>query len=95
MAARRERTVRHIPFNQSLVLNQFFLKELFGVDSLVKLSEDLKSDDLELLDADNISKFHHAIKARFADGNRLCAEDLLRYDEHIVRYTLKLNRHRR
>ena len=95
MPPRRRRAVRHIPFNQRLVLNQFFLKEFFGVDSFEKLSEDLKSDNLELLDADNVSNFHHAIKARFADGVRLRSEDLLRYDENITRYTLKLNHHRR
>lgn len=81
-------------FNQRLVLNQFFLQKIFGVEKLEKLAEDLKADSLELLDADNISNFHHAIKARFADGSRLRADDLLRYDENIVRYTQALNHHR-
>ena len=81
-------------FNQRLILNQFFLNKIFGVDSLAKLAEDLKADSLELLDADNISNFHHALKARFADDSRLRAADLLRYDENIVRYTQALNHHR-
>ncbi len=81
-------------FNERLILNQFFLQKIFGVESLGKLAEDLKADSLELFDADNISNFHHALKARFADGSRLRGEDLLRYDENIVRYTNALNHHR-
>lgn len=95
MPPKTRKASRHIPFNQRLVLNQFFLKEFFAVDSFDKLSEDLRSDNLELLDADNVSNFHHAIKARFADGVRLRTEDLLRYDENIVRYTVEFNHHRK
>ncbi len=85
----------NLPFNQRLVLNQFFLQKIFGVPSLEKLSEGLKDGELELLDADNITRLHHVLKARFANDARLRADDLLRYDGNIVRYTLELNRHRR
>lgn len=85
---------KHIPFNERLVLNQFVLQKVFGVDSLARLADGLKNDNLEQLDADNVSNFHHALKARFADENRLSAADLLRYDENIVRHTQALNRHR-
>ncbi len=85
----------NLRFNQRLVLNQFFLQKIFGVPSLEKLSEGLKGNDLELLDADNITRLHHVLKARFANDARLCADDLLRYDANIVRYTTELNRHRR
>jgi Type III restriction enzyme, res subunit len=83
------------PFNERLILNQFFIQKIFGVETFEKLSDELKNDNLELLDADNISNFHHAIKARFADGLYLFADDLLRYDQNIVRYTQELNRHRK
>lgn len=83
------------PFNERLVLNQFFISKIFGVESFEKLSEDLKNDSLELLDADNISNFHYAIKSRFAENSQLSADDLLRYDQNIVRYTQELNRHRK
>ncbi len=82
------------PFNERLILNQFFVQKIFGVETFEKLAEELKNDNLELLDADNISNFHHAIKARFADGLHLSADDLLRYDQNIIRYTQKLNHHR-
>ena len=88
---------RTIPksFNERLVLNQFFIEKVFGIESFEKLAEELKNDNLELLDADNISNFHHAVKARFAEGSQLRADDLLRYDQNIVRYTQELNRHRK
>lgn len=95
MSTRTKKAKNKLHFNQRLVLNQFFLQKIFGVDRLEKLAEDLKNDNLELFDADNISNFHHALKARFADGSRLRAEDLLRYDENIVRYTNTLNHHRK
>jgi hypothetical protein len=94
MPPRRTRTTQK-PFNERLILNQFFIQKIFGVESFEKLSEDLKNDSLELLDADNISNFHHAIKARFAEGSQLSADDLLRYDQNIIRYTQALNRHRK
>lgn len=82
-------------FNERLVLNQFFINKIFGVETFEKLSEELKNDNLELLDTDNISNFHHAVKARFADHSHLSADDLLRYDQNIVSYTHELNHHRK
>lgn len=93
--AKAKKVKSKLHFNQRLALNQFFLQKLFGVDSLEKLSEGLKDAELELLDADNVTRLHHVLKARFANGSRLRAEDLLRYDENIVRYTQSLNHHRR
>ncbi len=93
--AKAKKAKSKLHFNQRLVLNQFFLQKIFGVPSLEKLSEGLKDNDLELLDADNITRLHHALKARFANDARLRADDLLRYDANIVRDTLELNRHRR
>lgn len=85
----------HKPFNERLVLNQFFIQKIFGVESFEKLSEELKNDKLELLDADNISNFHHAVKARFADDSQLLSDDLLRYDQNIIRHSQEINRHRK
>lgn len=93
--AKAKKAKSNLHFNQRLVLNQFFLQKIFGVDSLEKLSEGLKDGDLELLDADNITRLHYVLKARFANDARLRADDLLRYDANIVCYTLELNRHRR
>ncbi len=93
--AKAKKAKSRLSFNQRLVLNQFFLQKIFAVDSLEQLAEGLKDGALELLDADNITRLHHALKARFAHDTRLRSEDLLRYDGNIVRYTAKLNRHRR
>ncbi|MDQ3802565.1 MAG: DEAD/DEAH box helicase family protein [Acidobacteriota bacterium] len=93
--AKAKQAKTKLRFNQRLVLNQFFLQKIFGVESFDRLTEGLKDGELELLDADNITRLHHVIKARFANDARLRAEDLLRYDGNIVRYTLELNRHRR
>lgn len=93
--AKAKKAKSKLHFNQRLVLNQFFLQKIFGVDSFEKLSEGLKDGELELLDADHVTRLHHVLKARFANEARLRAEDLLRYDGNIVRYTLELNRHRR
>ncbi len=83
------------PFNERLVLNQFFIRKIFGVETFEKLSEDLKKDDLELLDTDNISNFHHSIKSQFASRLSVSADDLLRYDQNIIRYSQSINRHRK
>jgi len=73
-----------LKFDKKLVLNQWIL-ELFGVPGFEKLAEGLKNPELEGFDADNVSKYHHVLKARLFERSQLHADILLAYDQNIVR----------
>jgi len=73
-------------FDQKLVLVRWMLS-LFEVSTFEDLSADLKRLDLEGLDADNISHFHNQLVNRTVERQNLKDDDLLRYDNNIVRHT--------
>ena len=73
-------------FDQKLVLVRWMLS-LFEVSTFEDLSADLKRLDLEGLDADNISHFHNQLVNRTVERQNLNDDDLLRYDNNIVRHT--------
>jgi len=77
----RERSLR---FDQKLVLNQWLLG-LFGVSDLNKLADWLRDPALEGLDENNISHYHHVLRARLFDRKDLPGDLLLAYDQNIVR----------
>lgn len=82
-----------IPFPYKLVLNQWILS-LFNVKRFGELAEHLRSEALEGLDENNVHRFHHALTAQFFNLTQLSTDDLLRYDQNIVRHTLRLNERR-
>ena len=82
-----------VPFPYKLVLNQWMLS-LFNVKRFGELAEHLRSEALEGLDENNVHRFHHALTAQFFNLTQLGTDDLLRYDQHIVRHTQRLNERR-
>lgn len=86
----RAATAKALPFNKTLVLNQWILG-LFGVGSMDELSIHLKDDSLEGLDENNVSRMHNALAARFHSLSGLTVPTLLEYDNNIVSHTLAIN----
>lgn len=82
-----------LPFAKKLVLNQWLLG-LFGVNSLEDLARTLRDETLEGLDANGEHKFHHALALHLPQTAQLTAQELLEYDQRIVRVTLHLNERR-
>ncbi|MBT4208220.1 DEAD/DEAH box helicase family protein, partial [Candidatus Woesearchaeota archaeon] len=79
-------------FNEKLVLNSYLLS-LFGVSSFEELVKDLKASRLEELDENDNSLFYHQLKDNLIEKNKLINDDeLLEYDENIVRHTKTMGR---
>ncbi len=87
---RRTGTQPQVPFPYKLVLNQWILS-LFNVRRFEELAEHLKNEALEGLDENNVHRFHHALTSQFFNLTQLSTDTLLRYDQHIVRHTQRLN----
>jgi hypothetical protein len=82
-----------VPFPFKLVLNQWLLS-LFGVERLEQLSEHLRQEGHEGLDENNVHRFHHALTSQLFNMTWLTTEQLLEYDQNIVKHTQKLNERR-
>lgn len=89
----RAATRPQVPFPYKLVLNQWILS-LFNVTRLEELARHLRDEALEGLDENNVHRFHHALTAQFFNLTQLSTDDLLRYDQNIVRHTQRLNERR-
>lgn len=63
MAGQKKTTAKPLKLDKKLILNQWML-ELFEAPSFQMLAEGLKNPELEGFDADNISLFHHVLKAQ-------------------------------
>jgi hypothetical protein len=79
-----------VPFPFKLVLNQWLLS-LFGVERLEQLSEHLRQEGHEGLDENNIHRFHYALTSQLFNMTWLTTEQLLEYDQNIVKHTQNLN----
>ncbi len=111
MVKKRSRGAKQHKFRNKLLLNQW-LVSLFGIDPLVEnklrgekvrpfhlLADPIKDQKLEGLDHDNLHHFYHALVNSNLFWNDLCAlskEQILLYEENIVRHTQIINekRHR-
>ena len=70
-------------FDQRLVLNQWLL-DLFEVESFGKLTELLKSPELEGVAAENVSRFHYALAERVLERESLARERVCgEYANHL------------
>ncbi len=82
------------PFEKRLILNQWLLS-LFGKDCFDNLAKPLKRSELEGFDENNISKFYYEIVKNIDKDNAIIsAEDILRYDENIVRHWKRITERR-
>ncbi len=108
MAKKKSKGAKPHAFRNRLVLNQW-LMSLFGVDPLDQryqgtakrpfhdLIESIKSSNLEGLDHDNVHKFYHALVNSdmfWNDISILSKEEILVYEENIVRHTQTINERR-
>ena len=82
--SRRESQPR-LTFDKRLVLNRWML-HLFEVEHFDKLADTLKDPILEGFDEENVSRFHHVLRARLFEREELSADILLGYDQNIVRH---------
>lgn len=82
-----------LPFDKRLALFHWML-ELFEVKDLDALAASFKEARFEGFDADNITHFHHALAARPLRYGRLTKNELLAYDENIVRYWRRITARR-
>jgi len=86
-------TTPQVPFPYKLILNQWILS-LFNVKRFEELAAHLRDEALEGLDENNVHRFHHALTAQFFNLTQLGTDELLRYDQNIVRHTQRLNERR-
>jgi hypothetical protein len=93
MAAQKKTKAKPIKFDKKLVLNQWML-EIFEVPIFEKLTEGLKNPELEGFDADNVSLFHHVLKAQLFQRSQLPTDILLAYDQNIVRHWKRITEKR-
>ncbi|MDI6688510.1 MAG: DEAD/DEAH box helicase family protein, partial [Desulfobacterales bacterium] len=85
MAGQKKTTAKPLKLDKKLILNQWML-ELFEAPGFERLAEGLKNPDLEGFDADNVSQFHHVLKAQLFQRVELPTDLLLLYDQNIVRH---------
>ncbi|MBI2192387.1 MAG: DEAD/DEAH box helicase family protein [Planctomycetes bacterium] len=74
-----------LKFDERLVLAQWRL-DLFEVERIGQLAEELKSPNLEGFDGEGVSHYHHVLKARLFQRKQLPSDLLLQYDQNIVRH---------
>ncbi len=110
MARRKLQGLQPHSFKRKLLLNQWLIS-LFGIDPLAEstlrdqkarpfhvLAEPIKDFRLEGLDNDNLHHFYHELVSSDMFWGDYCAlgkEQLLLYEENIVRHTQAINEKRR
>lgn len=90
---RRTSSAPSVSFAYKLALNRWMLG-LFGVDRFERLAEHLRHEALEGLDEDNIHRFHRALCSQLFNLTGLSTDQLLEYDQNIVRHTRRINERR-
>ena len=109
MARNKSKGPKQHAFRDKLLLNQW-LVSLFGIDSLAEnklagervrpfhvLADPIKNTQLEGLGPDNLHRFYYAIvnSNKILNGTRfLNKEQILFYEENIVRHTQAINKKR-
>ncbi|MEQ9569836.1 MAG: DEAD/DEAH box helicase family protein, partial [Longimicrobiales bacterium] len=82
-----------LPLSRRLVLNRWMLS-LFGVSRFEELADLMRREEQEGLDEHNVHRFHHALVSGLPHGAVLTVDELLGYDQNIVRHTRTLNERR-
>ena len=96
MARKPKDTTAPLRFDQKLVLNQWILS-LFGDDVRALgdiVTADMKRPDCEGRDENNVTLFHYQLVNRVRNRPSLTDDQLLAYDENIVRHTERINARR-
>lgn len=82
-----------LPFSRRLVLNGWMLS-MFGASRFEELADLMRREEQEGLDEHNVHRFYHALVSGLPDGAALTVDELLGYDQDIVRHTRALNEQR-
>lgn len=90
---RSRRQPAQLPFKAKLVLNNLILK-LLDAPNLASLAEGLKREVMEGLDENNLHKFCFELTNRIGNNPKLPKEQLIAYDQNIVRHTQRINERR-
>ncbi len=93
MPRRTQAAAKPLPFDQRLVLNQWFLS-LFEVKDFETLAGWLKDLELEGYDEENVSRFHRQLTLRLFEPKHLPHDLLLAYDANIVRHWQRITQKR-
>ncbi len=86
-------TTPTLRFDQRLVLNQWLLS-MFGQTTFTAVAGWLKDDSLLGFDAENVAHFHHVLAARLPEDSPLTRDDLLAFDQNIVRHWKRVTERR-
>jgi len=81
-----------LPFEQKLILQQWAMQRL-GVSSFGQLKSWLAGDELEGFNGGGISRHHEALTAHLA-ASSMPKDDLVLYDQNIVRFWKKITEKR-
>ena len=76
-------------FESSLVLFRYMLS-LFGEKSLDKLCRDMKGEEWEGWDEQNISRFYKSLTGRLFEHTDITNQRLLQYDNNIASHTMAI-----
>ena len=82
---RQAQPARQFRFDESLALFQYMLS-LFGKESLDSLCEEMKEENWEGWDEQNISRHYHFLTTQLFEFPGVTKEQLLRYDQNITRW---------
>ncbi|HRN51119.1 MAG TPA: DEAD/DEAH box helicase family protein [Anaerolineales bacterium] len=77
------KSLNGIPFEQKLILQRWALQRL-GIGDFAQLKAWLSGDELEGFNAEGVSHYHEALAAHLT-ASLISKDDLLRYDQNIVR----------
>lgn len=89
----RRQNTQPTKLQDALVLHKYILS-LLGCNDLQALSADLKDPALEGVDNDGISNIFYVLKDHLYAGYQIREEQLLEYDQNIVRHTKAINEKR-
>ncbi|MBX3004595.1 MAG: DEAD/DEAH box helicase family protein [Anaerolineales bacterium] len=81
-----------LPFEQKLILQRWVFDRL-GVSDFEQLKNWLSGDELEGFNSEGTSHFYEALAAHLA-ASQISQDDLLRYDQNIVRHWKRITENR-
>ncbi|MCB9903808.1 MAG: DEAD/DEAH box helicase family protein [Planctomycetes bacterium] len=93
MAAGRRKQAAPVPFPAKLVLNQWMLS-MFDVKDFKLFAAQLGGEAMEGLDQNNVHHFHHTLTTQLFNQTAFTSDELLHFDQNIVRHTQRVNERR-
>lgn len=82
-----------LKLSEGLVLNRYML-HLFGCTDFEGLAQHLRDSHLEGYDENNVTHYHHALKLRLFNNEKINKDLLYEYDQNITSHTLGISEYR-